>query len=384
MEQMNLFNTETITNYYLMNKDTKLLKFSYNKNSLTQFKIKEIYVKINKFSTSDLLTTWIMNRSIPTNREHIVEVLNSIGLNNYSAFDLLCVNHACSLNDTLWIMEVNEKNIYNEDICWNDVSLYRGFKESLGLISFFGNTSSLGGKLKTPEVTTQGVLGKAWRYVNGEIILYKKGSSGACNTGNEPYSELMASVILDFLNIPHIEYTIDKWNGVLCSTCKLYTNENIGFISMHEYLSNKIGSTLTWTYDVVLKEIKELNLESQFNDMLIFDYLILNRDRHFRNFGLLINNDTLEILGFMPLFDHGYSLGNFALSEEDIKNDLNNFGTFNTTLLVQGKSFANTRRAKEMIKLINLNMNKLDKLVIPKQRIELAKETLKLTTSLIM
>ncbi|ETJ30062.1 hypothetical protein Q604_UNBC15416G0001, partial [human gut metagenome] len=95
------------------------------------------------------LDTWINNRGIPTNREHIEKVLLSLNLDSKERFNLLIVNHAASLNDTYWIKEKNELNIDGKNLEWKDVSLYRGFKENLGLISFFGNTSSLGGKIKT-------------------------------------------------------------------------------------------------------------------------------------------------------------------------------------------------------------------------------------------
>lgn len=43
--------------------------------------------------------------------------------------------------------------------------------------------------------------------------------------------------------------------------------------------------------------------------MLVLDYLIANEDRHLNNFGLLRNVDTLEWIGFAPIFDSGTSLG---------------------------------------------------------------------------
>ena len=46
--------------------------------------------------------------------------------------------------------------------------------------------------------------------------------------------------------------------------------------------------------------------------MLIFDALICNIDRHFGNFGFLIDNQTNQIVSPAPLFDHGNSLFNFA------------------------------------------------------------------------
>ena len=46
--------------------------------------------------------------------------------------------------------------------------------------------------------------------------------------------------------------------------------------------------------------------------MIVFDAVICNVDRHFGNFGLLIENRTNKIVSPAPLFDHGNSLFNFA------------------------------------------------------------------------
>ena len=44
-----------------------------------------------------------------------------------------------------------------------------------------------------------------------------------------------------------------------------------------------------------------------YHDMLIFDCLIYNEDRHSGNFGLILDSRTLKPLEFAPLFDHGRS-----------------------------------------------------------------------------
>jgi hypothetical protein len=43
--------------------------------------------------------------------------------------------------------------------------------------------------------------------------------------------------------------------------------------------------------------------------MLTIDFIVANEDRHFRNFGFIRNADTLEWIGFSPIFDSGSSLG---------------------------------------------------------------------------
>jgi DNA-binding cell septation regulator SpoVG len=42
--------------------------------------------------------------------------------------------------------------------------------------------------------------------------------------------------------------------------------------------------------------------------MLTLDYILSNTDRHFNNFGFVRNSETLEWLGFSPIYDSGTSL----------------------------------------------------------------------------
>ena len=42
--------------------------------------------------------------------------------------------------------------------------------------------------------------------------------------------------------------------------------------------------------------------------MLTVDFIIANEDRHFNNFGLIRNAETLEFVGFAPIYDSGTSL----------------------------------------------------------------------------
>ena len=52
------------------------------------------------------------------------------------------------------------------------------------------------------------------------------------------------------------------------------------------------------------------------NDMFLLDALICNTDRHFGNFGFLVDNHTNKIVAPAPLFDHGNSLFNYAGNED--------------------------------------------------------------------
>ena len=49
--------------------------------------------------------------------------------------------------------------------------------------------------------------------------------------------------------------------------------------------------------------------------MIVFDALICNTDRHYGNFGVLVDSHTNKIVAPAPLFDHGNSLFNLAGEE---------------------------------------------------------------------
>lgn len=64
-----------------------------------------------------------------------------------------------------------------------------------------------------------------------------------------------------------------------------------------------------------------------FADMIVFDAVVCNTDRHFGNLGFLLDNKSSMIAAPAPLFDHGLSLFPFAM-EDDYANidSLNQYG----------------------------------------------------------
>ena len=48
----------------------------------------------------------------------------------------------------------------------------------------------------------------------------------------------------------------------------------------------------------------------------VFDVIIMNTDRHFGNFGFIVDNKANKIVAPAPLFDHGNALLNFAGRED--------------------------------------------------------------------
>lgn len=252
---------------------------------------------------------WLRSRIIPKNREYVDSFLAKNGLSHNDTKGILQICKGLSLNDSYWIVE-------NEDEKFEDYNLYEhDFLKVLSLIAYTGYGSSPAkGFTSSPEFTTAGMLRKGWRKLGGRILLYKGGTTGAANAGNEPFSEFYASQIATRMELNHVDYSLAMWKNCMCSVCELFTDIDHSYVPIFRFVPN-------YSLRTVADYIKNLGEEyyDEFVDMLIFDALIFNEDRHFGNFGLIVDNKTNQPCAFAPIFDNGLSLFNFAM-EDDIEN----------------------------------------------------------------
>lgn len=57
--------------------------------------------------------------------------------------------------------------------------------------------------------TSRGMLSKGWYRMDDQLVMVKGNSITEAGTaGYEPYSEVMASLIAQALNLPHVEYAL--------------------------------------------------------------------------------------------------------------------------------------------------------------------------------
>ena len=307
---------ERCMNYILKHFDTDLLMFSADENSSDpDYKIlwvndeKKHLLPLDFKPTPEGLSSWIRHRTIPKNRAFVNSILAKSGLNINRPMNVVAVSKGLSLNDSYWVVEENSNDTFEK------TNLYDNrLSAVLASIAFTGYGSNIRSSLiSSPEFTTNGMLPKCWRRIGGKIMLYKGGTSGFANTGKEPYSEYYAYEVAKCLGFNAIEYNISKWKSLLCSTCELFTSKEVSYVPVGKIVT-KGGIEAVRNYIENLGE----NYINKFNDMLVLDAIIYNTDRHFGNFGFLINSDTNEIIDFAPLFDHGNSLFNYA-GEEDLE-----------------------------------------------------------------
>lgn len=320
------------------------------------------------------LMKWLRSRIIPKNREYVDAFLSKNGLSHNDIKGILQVCKGLSLNDSYWIVEDPKEK-------FEDYNLYEhDFLKVLSLIAYTGYGSSRAkGFTSSPEFTTTGMLRKGWRRLGGRILLYKGGTSGAANTGNEPYSEYYASQIADRMGLDHVKYGLAKWKGSVCSTCELFTDIDHSYVPIFRFVEN-------YSLRTVSAYIQGLGSEyyDAYVDMLVFDALIYNEDRHFGNFGLIVDNKTNEPCAFAPLFDHGLSLFNYAMPDElehletYAKTRSSSYGVPFENIV---REFITSRQKEQLRKMIDFKFEKHSNYNLPAKRLKAIEQQLQLRVS---
>ena len=102
-----------------------------------------------------------------------------------------------------------------------------------------------------------------------------------------------------------------RWKGILASKCKLFTDIDTAYIPIgHLVKQGGIKACLKYYAGISPEALEDVK------SMLVFDALIYNEDRHFGNFGVLMDSHTCRMRGAAPVFDNGYSLFNYAMPED--------------------------------------------------------------------
>ena len=168
--------------------------------------------------------------------------------------------------------------------------------------------------------------------------------------GHESINEIIVDRILNLLNINHVHYQLIhakiNINNRECTTylCKSadFKKEKETSISLGLFyeLQKKFNNINT-----PLELFKFYHWTKQIYDMIIADFITLQRDRHFSNFEIIrdINNKYKPA----PLFDHGLSL---ILEEND--NKIKNIDVLEDKKV---QSFIGSNSTYQNLKLIDNN-----------------------------
>ncbi len=226
---------------------------------------------------------WCASRVLSLDREYAKEILNSCALSqgktdkekSETAWKYKCL----SLQDSYWTKD--EK----EDCNWDSINLFHNsLSNSFVDVSLTGkNMSVTNTMLIAADCSTSGIFPKAWVRKEDGFWLYKGDKNDSVR------KEVEASKILQKLGLNVLNYEYFRWNGEQVSACKCYTNENIGFVSIEEYEPNH----------------PPLKRDVEYYTMILADYLVGNSDRHWGNWGYLVDNTGT--LSFAPIMDFNHA-----------------------------------------------------------------------------
>ena len=286
MDESNTF--QEIYEYYNINYAPLSLYNAYNHNE-------DVLVALN---------SWFKGRGIPAWRQNIEKLLEK--LNVVSPTELLNKAYGLSLSDQYWIKGERQ------NLKWKDINFFMNdfeYKDYLD-VSLNSNSreSSTRISLHSPNNTTDGMVKKGWIIDKDNNRVLVKGTYSI--SGLEPINEWLASRICKRLDLDYCNYTLDILRGQLVSKCKNFLTKDEEIMSASDIMNLDSDDNVSdyEKYVSILESYGIKDVKKKLSDMYIVDYLMLNTDRHMKNYGIIRNVKTLEWERITPIFDTGTSL----------------------------------------------------------------------------
>ena len=305
--------------FRLMNKDYPVLEFEYDLESHIATRIVEVldaahaplglFDERGQVSKRDL-NYWWRHRAIPASREQVERLLENLRLD--STLELAERNFGLSLSDHYWIDDVDAPQR------WADINFFdNDFSDDLGILTL-GQDSSVSMErpdyarvnLTSPNSTVGGDLRKKWKIVDGVRVLVKSGVGFA---NQEPYNEVVATELHRRLLEPgtYTECRLLTEDRRVYSACDNMLREGEELVSAYDLIRRRKQRNSESDLMFYVRCCEELGIRDVMDGlarMFACDYVLANRDRHWRNFGVMRDVETLRGTRLAPIFDTGSCL----------------------------------------------------------------------------
>jgi hypothetical protein len=210
----------------------------------------------------------------------------------------------------------------------------------------------------TPNNVSSGMLPKMWQIFDGERYMIK---GSELNILQEPFNEVIVSQYLDKLNVEHVDYELYWYKKMPYSKCLNMLTEGEELIHAYYVLNQeKKDNKVSYLnhYIAMCEKMGLRNIRKNLDDMILIDYLTANTDRHWSNFGVIRDSETLQAKKLAPLYDHGAALYAKAATTAIPK--------LRTELQCQsfaGKQEGNIKQVTDFSLLGNANVNALPDII---------------------
>ena len=308
--------------FTLMNKNTPVLDFEYNLGAHEATRITAVrnpeYAPLGMRDRHGAISRrelnyWWRHRAIPASRDQVDRLLENLKLE--STLELAEKSFGLSLSDCYWVDDAANPQ------SWADINFFdNDFSDDLGFLTLgqdSGGTSpdapDYGSvNLSSPNSTLGGDLLKKWKIIDGKRVLLKAGV-GAFN--QEPYNEVAATELHARLmqSGEFTPYRLLADGRRIYSACDNLLGPDEELVAAWDAIRSVKQPNNLSDMRFLVKCYEDLGLDGdyvleQLAKMFACDFVTANRDRHYHNFGIVRNVETLQVTRIASVFDSGSCL----------------------------------------------------------------------------
>lgn len=233
---------------------------------------------------------WCATRILTLDRQYAKEILNSIGtvqaVTDRERAQIALSYHCLSLTDVYWVRKQQEQ------ITFAEINLYDNHLENAFVdVSLRGKQMTVQNQSLVRDLSTNGCFPKAWIRTEGGFRLLKDGGKRAVE------DEILAGKICSCFDCPQVRYLGGAYDNEPVSVSDIMTSKAYSIVSREAfeiYAQNQEIDPMEYI----------LKLDSHTYYMMnVLDYLVGNTDRHWGNWGFLVDNQTNQPVSLHPLMD---------------------------------------------------------------------------------
>lgn len=234
---------------------------------------------------------WCASRVLSLDRRYAKEILNSIGAAQASTDRdraQIALSYRClCLYDVYWT------RLRGDTATFAEVNLYTNSLHSAFVdLSLRGKSMTVqNSSLIAGDLSADGCFPKAWVRYGGSFLLYKGGEA------SDVKRELLASRICRCFDCRQVLYEPLLYDGRLVSVSRLIASVEYSLVPFQAYEIYAANHEMD-----ALASILALDAHGYYM-MNILDYLTGNTDRHWGNWGLLVDNRTNRPVRLYDLMD---------------------------------------------------------------------------------